>query len=105
MKIAACALNQTPLDWTGNIERILQGTDKARKAGAGLVLFPELALTGYGCEDYFFMPWLHQKALENLHSQIVPASLGILLAVGMPYFHKGILHNCIAVCQDGKLEG
>ena len=105
MKIAACALNQTPLDWTGNIERILQGTDKARKAGAGLVLFPELALTGYGCEDYFFMPWLHQKALENLHSQIVPASLGILLAVGMPYFHKGILYNCLAVCQDGKLEG
>ncbi len=105
MKIAACALNQTPLDWTGNIERILQATDKARKAGAGLVLFPELALTGYGCEDYFFMPWVHQKALENLHAHIVPASKGIFLAVGMPYSHKGILYNCLAICQDGKLEG
>lgn len=105
MKIAACALNQTPLDWTGNIERILQATEKARKAGAGLVLFPELALTGYGCEDYFFMPWVHQKAWEILHSQIVPASKGILLAVGMPYLHKGILYNCLAICQDGNLEG
>jgi NAD+ synthase (glutamine-hydrolysing) len=105
MKIAACALNQTPLDWTGNIERILQGTEKARKAGARLVLFPELALSGYGCEDYFFMPWVRTKAWENLHSQIVPASKGILLAVGMPYFHKGVLYNCLAVCQNGKLEG
>jgi NAD+ synthase (glutamine-hydrolysing) len=51
MKIAACALNQTPLDWKGNLKRILSAIEEGKTKGTDLILFPELSLSGYGCED------------------------------------------------------
>lgn len=105
MKVAACALNQTPLDWQGNLSRILSATDEARKQGAELILFPELCLSGYGCEDYFFMPWLYEKVREILISAILPASEGLMLAVGIPWHYSGKNYNTLAICHNGKLHG
>jgi NAD+ synthase (glutamine-hydrolysing) len=105
MKIAACALNQIPLDWEGNLSRILDCTESAKKAGVEVLLFPELALTGYGCEDYFFMPWLYEKAFDLLVQKLVPASKGIFLAVGIPFQKEGKNYNCLALCADGELKG
>ena len=105
MKVAACALNQTPLDWQGNLSRILAATEEARKKGAELILFPELCLSGYGCEDYFLMPWLNEKAKEVLLSTILPASEGLLLAVGLPWNYLGRNYNTLAICHKGKLLG
>jgi NAD+ synthase (glutamine-hydrolysing) len=105
MKVAACALNQTPLDWQGNLSRILSATEEARKQGAELILFPELCLSGYGCEDYFFMPWVYEKAKEILLTAILPASEGLLLAIGLPWHYLGRNYNTLAICQDGKLLG
>jgi NAD+ synthase (glutamine-hydrolysing) len=105
MKIAACSLNQIPLDWTGNLFRIQEAIDEARKQGARLLLCPELSLTGYGCEDYFLMPWVAEKAFQLLISEILPLSHGLLLAVGLPYSTSGKRYNGLAVCRDGQLEG
>lgn len=105
MKIAACALNQTPLDWEGNTLRILRAVEQAKNRGAELVLLPELCLSGYGCEDYFFMPWLCEKAMEILVSRILPASEGILLALGFPLRMNGKNYNSLAILTDGKPAG
>ncbi len=51
MRLALCQLNATVGDIAGNAERIRAGARAAREAGADLVLFPELALTGYPPED------------------------------------------------------
>jgi len=105
MKAAACALNQTPLDWHGNLGRILNALQEARENGAEIILFPELCLSGYGCEDYFFMPWIYEKAKELLFAAIVPASEGLTIAVGIPWQLQGKNYNTLAICHNGKLLG
>ena len=105
MKVAACALNQTPLDWDGNLRRMLAAIEKGREEGAELLLFPELCISGYGCEDYFLMPWVFEKAKEVLLSSIAPASRGLFIAAGIPWMHHGKAYNCLALCKDGQLAG
>ena len=105
MKIAACSIHTTPLDFKGNAARIRQGIDDARKADAGLVLFPELALSGYGCEDYFLMPWLYEQAFETLSVEILPHTKDMAVALGLPFFWEGKRYNGLAICHNGKLEG
>jgi NAD+ synthase (glutamine-hydrolysing) len=51
VRLALCQLNATVGDIAGNAERILAGARAAGEVGADLVLFPELALTGYPPED------------------------------------------------------
>lgn len=51
--VASCALNQTALDFSGNLKRILQSCRKAKQKGAKIRTGPELEITGYGCSDHF----------------------------------------------------
>jgi NAD+ synthase (glutamine-hydrolysing) len=53
IKIAGAAVNQTPLDWKGNLERIIGAINEARSQQVEILCFPELAITGYGSEDLF----------------------------------------------------
>lgn len=105
MKIAAATLNQTPLDWIGNKERILDAISKAKNQDAQLLLFPELSLSGYGCDDYFFMPWVAQMAMDIFLETIVPQSQDILLAIGMPVRKDGHLYNCLGLAYEGQVLG
>ncbi len=102
--IAAAALNQTPLAWTQNRRHIELAVEDARLRGASLVLFPELALSGYGAEDTFLWPSTAERALESL-SLLLPASRGLTLSVGLPLAVGGVLHNAVAVLVDGQLVG
>lgn len=51
--VASCALNQTALDFEGNLRRIIESCREARKMGAKIRSGPELEITGYGCGDHF----------------------------------------------------
>ena len=51
--VASCALNQTSLDFEGNLRRIVESCREARKLGAKIRSGPELEITGYGCGDHF----------------------------------------------------
>ena len=66
IRFAAVALNQTPLDWSGNLSRIEAALSEARSQNASVVCLPELAITGYGCEDMFLSPGVCERALEQL---------------------------------------
>lgn len=105
MKIAAASLNQTPLDWEGNTFRILSAIQQAREANSKILVLPELCLTGYGCDDYFYMPWLEQKAQAIFKDQIVPQTSGILVAVGLPTIYEGKLYNTLGLALDGRMIG
>jgi NAD+ synthase (glutamine-hydrolysing) len=104
IRLAAVALNQTPLDWAGNALRIRAAIRAARDTGATLVCLPELCLTGYGCEDAFFAPATHERAWEMLQ-ELLPETKGLVLALGLPVFHQRALFNCSAVVADGRLLG
>jgi NAD+ synthase (glutamine-hydrolysing) len=79
---------------------------EAAQAGAALVVFPELGLSAYTCDDLF-----HQHALldacEAALAQVVQASadLPIACVVGLPMRVDDRLFNCAAVVQRGKLLG
>ena len=57
----ACAVPPVKVgDTVKNAEDICRYIEKADEAGADLVVFPELALTGYTCQDLFFQDTLHE---------------------------------------------
>lgn len=104
LKIGAGVLNQTPLDWNGNRDRILEAIERARDEGVGVLALPELCITGYGCEDAFQSPGLMRIAWEVLE-EILPATEGMVVALGLPVFLRHALYNCAALAVDGRLVG
>lgn len=101
---AAAVLNQTPLDWAGNKANILAALAEARARGVTLLCLPELCLTGYGCEDAFGSRGLQQTALEIL-GEILPATRGLAVSLGLPLLVGKALYNAAALVVDGRLLG
>jgi NAD+ synthase (glutamine-hydrolysing) len=104
VKVAAAVLNQTPLDWTGNRDRILEAIRQARQARASLVCLPELCLTGYGCEDAFHSTNTLARAWKSLR-EILPATRGLIVTLGLPLLHRNALFNCAVLAVDGRIAG
>jgi NAD+ synthase (glutamine-hydrolysing) len=104
VKVAAATLNQTPLDWDGNRRNILQAIASARSAGVGILCLPELCITGYGCEDAFLSPSTQKLALTLLN-EVLPATSGIVVSLGLPVRYNKAVYNACALVADGTLLG
>ena len=76
IRVAAAALNQTPLDWDGNATNIRSAIRTARARGAHLLCLPELCITGYGCEDAFFSHAVVEMA-ERVLRELLPETAGV----------------------------
>lgn len=87
-----------------NTERILSCLKRAEDAGAKLVVFPELAITGYTCQDLFLQDALLAGAEAGL-ARILEATKDsdTLVLVGFPYRRGACLYNTAAAVQGGKL--
>lgn len=104
LHLAAASLNQTALDWEGNQERILAVIAEAQKEEVALLCLPELAITGYGCEDQFLAPETAERALGTLLN-LLPATQGLALAIGLPLRYQNRLFNVVALIADTELIG
>ncbi|MCE9598316.1 MAG: NAD(+) synthase [Spirochaetia bacterium] len=108
IRFSAVALNQTPLDWNGNSARIIAALEALKASAPEIVLFPELAVTGYGCEDAFYGEDVAARALERTRS-IATASANILpeslILVGLPVRFNERIYNCLGLIQKGKVIG
>jgi len=104
IKVSAAVLNQTPLDWDGNRDRILHAVEAARHQGVSILCLPELCISGYGCEDAFHSPGVQQMALRVL-LEIVPATRGLIVSLGLPVAYRHGLFNTAALAVDGRLLG
>ncbi len=102
--LGAAVLNTTPLDWAGNQAAIVAALRAARERGVGLLCMPELAITGYGCEDAFHGPDVLVQAERSLQS-ILPETRGLVACVGIPRLHHRALFNTVAVIADGRALG
>src|SRR5438093_6132699 len=103
MRLALAQMNAVVGDLDGNSDRIVATTQSAREAGADLVIFPELAVTGYPPEDLLLRPGFVAAAGEALQA-IARECTGITALVGVPLFDAD-LHNCCAVLADGSVGG
>ena len=104
IKVAAGVLNQTPLDWDGNRDRILEAIREAQRQQVSVLCLPELSITGYGCEDAFYSVGVQQMAQQVL-LEIVPHTAGIIVSLGLPLFHRGGLFNTACLLADGRIVG
>jgi len=102
IKVAASVINQTPFDWTGNESRLKGVLRDARDKQISVLCLPELCISGYGCEDAFYMPHLSERSWEMLRS-LLPECAGMVVSLGLPFIHRGALFNAIAVIVDGRL--
>jgi len=102
--VGAAALNQTPIDWDNNAANIKAAIDEARGCGVGLLCLPELCLTGYGCEDAFLSPALRRMARRVL-VELLPATKGIAVTMGLPVMVRGSLFNACVLVVDGEVVG
>ncbi len=88
---------------TQDIENLIV---KAEGKGVEILCFPELALTAYTCQDLFAQQLLLDEAEQGL-LKLLELSRNVQLAVvvGVPVSHRGMLFNCAAVVQQGKIFG
>ncbi|MEW6213981.1 MAG: NAD+ synthase [Nitrospirota bacterium] len=66
LRIALAQINPTVGDFEGNVSKIINYIENARKAGAQVVTFPELAITGYPPEDLLLKPQFIEDNLDAL---------------------------------------
>ncbi len=104
IRLGGSALNQTPLDWDGNRDRIGAAITAARTAGVSILCLPELCITGYGCEDAFLSPGVVRMAWRTL-GEILPHSEGLAVAVGLPVRFESGVYDAAALLVDGRLAG
>jgi NAD+ synthase (glutamine-hydrolysing) len=102
MRVALCQMNATVGDIGGNAERILAGLQAARDAGAELVLFPELALTGYPPEDLLLREHFLTDTGAAL-AELAAATHGVVAVVGFPERAEHV-YNSAAVLADGTVH-
>jgi len=102
MRLALAQINTVVGDLEGNRDLILARLDEARVQSAELVLFPELAVTGYPPEDLLLRSGFVRAAAKSL-GEIAAQARGVVALVGFPYFDTD-LYNACAVCADGEVK-
>jgi len=102
LRVALAQLNPTVGDLDGNRDRILGYLSEARATDADLVVFPELAVTGYPPEDLLLRPGFVHAARQSLE-EIARATTGVVALVGTPWFDRDLANAC-AVCADGEVR-
>ena len=106
LRIAAATPKIRVGDVAGNAAAVLECVDAATRAGARVLVLPELCLTGYTCGDLFHDRALLRSceaALKGLLEDT--ADTPLLFCVGLPVAHRESLYNCVAVCCAGELLG
>lgn len=104
IKVAGSCLNQTPLDWAGNLANILKALELAQAEQVAILCLPELAISGYGCEDTFFADYVLKNSFESL-AQIQAASTGMVVCVGLPLSFENCLYNAVCVIENRTILG
>ncbi len=107
MKIALGQINPTVGDFSGNAAKIIQFAQQAHNAGAGLILFPELAVCGYPPRDLVERPSFVARNRESIE-KIAAAAQGIAVICGVVTPAKAetgkSVMNSAALLRDGRVE-
>jgi NAD+ synthase (glutamine-hydrolysing) len=101
LRIALAQLDFSVGDIDGNAARMISAAHDARAAGAHVVVFPELALSGYPPEDLLFHRGFRQRiatGLERVRSEV----RGIDAIFGLPEYDGEAIYNAAVLLRDGR---
>ena len=106
IKVAAVTPDIRVADTVYNTERICEKIRECSADGVKVMVFPELCITGYSCEDLFLQELLLEKAIEGL-LKIADCTKGIdaIVFVGFPVCCMGKLYNAAAAVCGGDILG
>jgi len=106
VRVAAATLRTVIGDPAANAASVLAPARECADEGVGLVLYPELTLTGYSIEDILLQDTLLDGS-EAALAEIVAGSADLLpvLVVGLPVRGRNRIHNVAAVVHRGRLLG
>jgi NAD+ synthase (glutamine-hydrolysing) len=102
VRLALAQINPVVGDLEGNRRLILDRLGEAKGQGAELVVFPELAVTGYPPEDLLLRPGFI-RAAEDSVEQIAREVRGVTVLVGAPHFNRD-LYNACYVLSGGEVK-
>jgi NAD+ synthase (glutamine-hydrolysing) len=102
MRLALAQINPIVGDLEGNRKLILERLSEAKANAADLVLFPELAVTGYPPEDLLLRPGFVRAAEESVEA-IAREARGTTVLVGGPHFDRD-LYNACYVLSGGEVK-
>lgn len=89
-----------------NTDEIIECAKEADSNGAGIILFPELCITGYSCGDLFYQDFLYNKSTSGLKKIAdTTKNLSALIIVGFYLRLENNLFNCAALIQEGIIKG
>lgn len=103
IKVACITPKVRVADVTYNVKQIQEAMEESAKAGAMIVVFPELCITGYSCHDLFYQRTLLTQAKAGLLSLAKKTEdLSGIFFVGLPWEHQGKLYNVAAALCGGR---
>lgn len=101
LRIGLCQINTTVGDIEGNTKKILDYIAKGKRMGADLLVFPEMAVTGYPPEDLLLMTKFIEANLKAVKT-IAKATSSVTAIVGFVN-KKGDIFNSAALLHNGKM--
>lgn len=106
IKVCAATPDIRVADCEYNARQMADMMKKMYGEGVKVLVFPELAITGYTCQDLFLQDTLLQGARNALNMMIETSKgMDMLVFVGLPFFYDGKLYNVAAALCDGELKG
>ena len=106
VKVAAAVPAVRVADVEYNVQQLESIIAQAEGRGVEVIVFPELCLTGYTCQDLFKEQLLLDRAEEGIIMLLdFTRKLDIVCIVGTPLLINGLLYNCAVVIQGGVIMG
>ena len=100
-RIALAQINSVVGDFSGNSKKIFDYIDKAKESDCDMVVFPELAITGYPPEDLIFRNSFVKANIEKM-KDIVKSSTDIIIVVGF-IDSKDQIYNAVSVSYGSEI--
>lgn len=106
IRVGAATIHTQVADCEHNTSQIIMLMDEAINKNIAILVYPELAITGYTCNDLFMQNHLQKQVIASLLT-IREATIGkeIVLIVGAPLQVGNALYNCAIVISKGEFVG
>ena len=106
VKVAAATPHVRVADPAYNVQELIQIAKTAAEKNVKVLVFPELAITGYTCADLFYSDVLLSSSKQALNFYLKETeNFNLVSVIGIPFVYQGKLYNCAAIVLKGKVLG
>ncbi|PZX18433.1 NAD+ synthase [Palleronia aestuarii] len=102
-RLTLAQLNPVVGDLDGNAKLAREAWGEARSAGAGMIAFTEMFITGYQIQDLVMKPAFAAAAMDTIERLAVECADGPAIGIGGPYAVEGKLYNAYWILEGGRV--